>query len=121
MKKILIILSTLICLTACQNKITYKTIDAKEAKQMMENQENLVIDVRSKAEYNTGHIKNAISIPLDNIEDVLTRIKDKKTTLLLYCQSGKRALEAANYLANQGYENIYTFGGIDTWPYEVIK
>ncbi len=120
MKKIIITLIVLLSLTAC-NKITYKTIDAKEAKKMMENQENLVIDVRSKAEYNQGHIKNAISIPLDNIDDVLTRISDKKTTLLLYCQSGKRALEAANYLANQGYENIYTFGGIDAWPYEVIK
>ena len=120
MKKILIIL-TLICLTACQKQITYQTIDASEAKKMMENQENLVIDVRSKSEYNTGHIKNAISIPLDNIDDVLTRIKDKNTTLLLYCQSGKRALEAAKYLAEHGYNNVYTFGGIASWPYEVVK
>ena len=81
MKKIIITLIVLLSLTAC-NKITYKTIDAKEAKKMMENQENLVIDVRSKAEYNQGHIKNAISIPLDNIDDVdviyMTRIQKER-------------------------------------------
>ncbi len=121
MKKILISLISLFILTACQSQVTVKTIDAKEAKKMMENQENLVVDVREKEEYENGHIPNAILIPLSDIDNIKNKIPNKNTTIMLYCQSGKRALEAAEILIDKGYQNVYTFGGISSWPYEVVK
>ena len=41
--------------------------------------------------------------------------------ILVYCRSGRRSIEAAGKLAKMGYTNIYDFGGIIDWPYEIIK
>ena len=67
MKKILLLLSLLI-LVGCSNKESlYKTISGKEARELIKNTEVIVIDVRTKEEYESGHITNSINIPLNTI------------------------------------------------------
>ena len=62
---------------------------------------------------NSGHIKDAINIPLDNISKIEY---DKDTKIILYCASGIRSTEAAKKLSDLGYTNIYNLdGGLLNW------
>jgi phage shock protein E len=71
----------------------------------------LVIDVRNHAEFNSGHLPNAINIPLDEIEMTLPRrVTDKNQVLLLHCQSGMRSGLAAKKLKRLGYVNTFNLG-----------
>ena len=61
-------------------------ISAKDARAHLKNGA-LVIDVRSRGEFNSGHLPNAVNIPLDEIETILPqRVKDKNQVLLLQCK-----------------------------------
>lgn len=100
----------------------YSIIDAVSAHDIIENEDVFIIDVRSKNEYNTGYIENAINIPVDSIQYKIGNIvPDKDKKILLYCRSGARAQEAAKKLASLGYSNVYSFGGIVDWPYEIVN
>ncbi len=71
----------------------------------------LVIDVRTPAEFNSGHLPNAINLPLDEIESSLPRrVKDKDQVLLLHCQSGMRSGTARKKLLALGYANAFNLG-----------
>lgn len=99
----------------------YKQITQKQAKKMMEEQENIVIlDVRTEQEYSLGHIKDAIVIPVETIQEAKKQLLDKEQVILVYCRSGHRSKAAAMALAEMGYLNIYEFGGIMDWQYETV-
>ena len=53
----------------------------------------------------------------EKAEKILT---DKEACILIYCRSGKRSKLAAHQLAEMGYKNLYDFGGIIDWPYEIV-
>lgn len=96
-------------------------ITAEEAKAIMDGEEDYVIlDTRTRSEYDEGHIPGAILIPHDAIlkeaEAVLT---DKDQLILVYCRSGRRSKLASEDLVKLGYTNIKEFGGILDWPYEL--
>ena len=93
-------------------------ISAKKAKQMIKSKEIVhVIDVRTQAEWNLGHYKNAIHFPSANINQesikkVLPKMNVKKTDgILTYCNSGQRARAAAEKLEKAGYKNTYYIAG----------
>ncbi len=117
----------LIFLTACgQNEkndqeATYLNITAEEAKTIMDTQEGYVIlDVRTQAEYDQGHIPGVIVIPDTEVKAKAEEmLPDKEQLILVYCRSGRRSKNAAQILAELGYTNIREFGGIIDWPYEV--
>ena len=71
----------------------------------------LLIDVRSLAEFNSGHLPNAINLPLSEIETALPRrVKDKNQVLLLHCQSGMRSGVAKAKLKGLGYTSAFNLG-----------
>ncbi|MGO8838455.1 MAG: rhodanese-like domain-containing protein [Limisphaerales bacterium] len=71
----------------------------------------LVIDVRSRGEFNSGHLPTAINIPLDEIATALPRrVKDKNQTLLLHCLSGTRSGMAKGKIKSLGYANVFNLG-----------
>lgn len=81
-----------------------------------------LIDVRTPAEYRSGHAVGAISLPLDQLDpDQLTeRLADieagRTHPLFLTCQSGLRAEQAAHRLSYAGFDNVYVVdGGTDGW------
>ncbi len=97
-----------------------KTITAEEAKLLMDKSEVTVVDVRTQEEYNAQHIPQAILVPLDQIQSGnFENLPDKSATLLVYCRSGNRSSTAADLLAENGYTDVYDFGGIIDWNYEV--
>ena len=71
----------------------------------------LVIDVRSRSEFNSGHLTNVINIPLDEIATAVPqRWPDKSQVLLLHCQSGRRSGLAQEKLISLGYTNAFNLG-----------
>ena len=94
-------------------KAEYKKITSDEAKKMIETQKVIVVDVRTLEEYTEGHIPNAISVPLETIENKAeAKLKNKDDLILVYCRSGRRSREAALKLIEKGYTNVIDFGGI---------
>ena len=103
-------------------KATYHKISAEEAYEMMASQEVVVVDVRTREEYDSGHIENAVLVPNESIgSEMPEALPDKEATLLIYCRSGRRSKQAAEKLLELGYQNVYDFGGVIDWPYELVK
>lgn len=69
-----------------------------------------IIDVRTKAEYQGGHIKGSINIPLQELEKNLTKIKKDKPVITC-CASGMRSASAKSILQTKGYEKVFNGGG----------
>ena len=71
----------------------------------------LVIDVRTPAEFNAGHLPIAINIPLALIESGATLpLKDMNQVLLLHCQGGMRSAKATQLLSGMGYTHVFNLG-----------
>ena len=102
-------------------KAAYHKLSAEEAYEMMVSQEVVVVDVRTRAEYDGGHIENAVLVPNESIgSEMPETLPDKEATLLIYCRSG-RSKDAAQKLLALGYQSVYDFGGVIDWPYELVK
>jgi rhodanese-related sulfurtransferase len=98
---------------------SYIKIDQDLAKKLMDTQEVIVLDVRTIDEYNEGNIEKSLLLPVDDIEEADKILPDKDVTILVYCRSGNRSKTASEKLIDMGYKNIYDFGGINTWKYEL--
>lgn len=97
-------------------------ITAVEAKKIMDSQESIIIvDVREPEELEEGYIDNSLLIPLDTVQAQVEKlIPDKNAKILVYCRSGRRSEIAAEIMEKLGYKNIYDFGGIIDWPFDVV-
>jgi len=70
----------------------------------------VILDVRSKAEYQSGHIKGSVNIPLDTLTANIKKV-DKSKTIVTCCASGMRSASARSILQSNGYTNVYNGGG----------
>ena len=104
-----------------ENEVIIKHVSMNDIVQIMEENENyIILDVRTQAEYNQGHIPNAICIPNETIdENVVNKLPDKNQMILVYCRSGNRSKQAAEKLKKLGYTNLIEFGGIRDWKGEI--
>lgn len=112
-----------VLISVTENKAPdYRVIDAEEAKAIIDKGGALVVDVRTRVEYEEGYIPDAFNVPLDQIDKGIKNVTDDKdATILLYCRSGNRSKVAARILTEIGYTNVYDFGGIVNWPYDIIE
>ena len=128
MNKITIVLLAIlliVTLSACGAKRDadasgYQSISQEDAKKLMEDEKDYVIlDVRTKEEYDEVHIPGATLLPVDAVSEQAEEIlPDKDQLILVYCRSGNRSKRAAKQLAKLGYTKVKEFGGINTWKYE---
>lgn len=91
-------------------------INYVEARQMMkENPLTMLLDVRSRQEYNEYHLEGAVCIPTYELVNEISNLTiGKDQPIICYCQSGARSRKAINVLRKMGYENLYEIkGGID--------
>lgn len=122
MKKIikgLLLLLGVCLLCACSNNNNAESkiivdnngfLTKESIKDIQEKNNYVILDVRTKEEYNEKHIVDSILIPYDEISDKTVNI-DKDKTILVYCRSGKRATTAVEKLKRLGY-TAYNMGGI---------
>lgn len=123
MKRMIPLFLSLLLLAGCGGNTadsSYQQISQEEAKDMMDTQDVIILDVREQDEYDSGHIPGAVLLPVGTIDETTAAevIPEKDSTVLVYCRSGNRSKTASSTLAELGYTNIYEFGGINTWPYE---
>ena len=128
MKKLLILALSLF-LAGCmvtktsETSGSYKTISSTEVQQMIEEHKDaLILDVRTAAEYESGHIPNAVNLSNEDIQaGKVDSLKDKSQLIMVYCRSGNRSRQAAQKLAELGYTNVVDFGGIQSWQGDIEK
>ena len=121
---ILLILPVLFLLSCAVKQKTppYKQISQEEARKMMEEEDCVILDVRTEEEFNEGHIPDAVCLPAETIgSEAPAQLPDKDQVILIYCRTGIRAAGAAEQLAKLGYTNVYEFGGIVNWKGEIVK
>lgn len=137
MKKIILILMMCTLLTSCtmnseqvETEVVtdthigeYQSITPELAKDFIDSGESVtILDVRTKAEYDEGHIENAILIPDTELKELVEeQIPDLDQRIFVYCRSGRRSKAAAELLLEMGYTNVLDLGGIMDWPYEIVK
>ncbi|MBQ9267422.1 MAG: rhodanese-like domain-containing protein [Clostridia bacterium] len=90
-------------------------ISLEQAMRMMQEENVILIDVKSKEEYLRFHLRGSMNIPIENFKKVAPRmIKDKEQKVILYCSSGIRSLAAYELLQDLGYTNVFNvYGGTD--------
>lgn len=76
-----------------------------------------LVDVRTPQEYAEGHIDGALNINVqsDDFKELVLRELSKDSTVLVYCRSGRRSLDAAEILTSLGYKVVNLKGGIIEW------
>jgi phage shock protein E len=105
MKYLIILISILIISTACA-----KTGEIKPEIKIDNN--TILIDVRTKDEFKSGHLEKAINIPYTEIEEQIKSItKDNHKNIVVYCKSGRRSGIAQKKLIQMGYKNVVNGGG----------
>ncbi|MGB7001836.1 MAG: rhodanese-like domain-containing protein [Halobacteriota archaeon] len=94
----------------------YITITAEEAKQMMgENQNIVILDVGTSTEYKSGHIAGSKLIPLLELEERINAI-DGNSAVIVYCGSGVKSEKASKILLDHGFDKVYNIrGGLNAW------
>lgn len=70
----------------------------------------IILDVRSKGEYQGGHIKGSINIPVDTLNNNLSKLKKDKS-IITCCASGMRSASAKRILQSNGYNEVHNGGG----------
>ncbi|MCR5497575.1 MAG: rhodanese-like domain-containing protein [Paludibacteraceae bacterium] len=123
MKRLFLILGLLLSMMACAQK----NISPQEFHEMITKDPNLqVVDVRTPQEFAAGHIKGARNVDFrsPDFEKNIAKAVKKRKTVLVYCRSGKRSLNAMNLMVKNGFKDVYNMeGGILAWEkeYEVEK
>ena len=77
------------------------------------------LDVREPEEFEIGHIKETLHIPLNMIPYNMGEIP-KEEPLIVYCHHGMRSLKAVEYLIAKGFDNVVNLdGGIHEWSTKI--
>lgn len=101
----------------------YNNLTGNDFKQTIEQNENVVLlDVRTDGEFRMGHIPNAIHIDLFS-PDLQNKIQnlDKDKKYLIYCRSGARSAHACSMMAHMGFSDLSNlYGGLFDWNGEIV-
>ena len=100
----------------------FKSLSMGEAmKEVQQNPGIRLIDVRTPAEYRQGHIPGAVSLPLDQWQQIQSVVPDKTTPLYVYCLSGARSQSACQGFVSLGYTSVTNIGGIGSYAGSVER
>jgi thiosulfate sulfurtransferase len=95
-------------------KTLFQNISIEQAKHLLA-EGATIVDIRDPASYASGHIEGAIHLSNDNLSDFI-RDSDLDKPLLVYCYHGHSSQNAAQFLAEQGFDEAYSvLGGYTEW------
>ena len=93
----------------------FKRIDIKIAIHKIDINHALVLDIRDKESFNSGHIDGAFNLSNDNIDDFISNTK-KDQSLIVCCYHGNSSQKAAKFLSSHGFVDVYSLdGGYEEW------
>jgi sulfur-carrier protein adenylyltransferase/sulfurtransferase len=100
-----------------QVKAEIGEIDAVRAREVIDSDDPLILDVREQDEWDEGHIPGAVHIPRGNLESrIEAAAPDRSRRIVVYCAAGNRSAFAAKTLEELGYEDIVSLsGGFTDW------
>lgn len=94
--------------------MTYKCIDIQDALPLIDKEANIV-DIRDALSFQNGHMQAAVNLNNDNLESYISD-NDFDTPLIVCCYHGNSSKGAADYLASQGFKEVYSLnGGFTQW------
>lgn len=97
--------------------MNHKDLDTIEFRNLIEKEDYVILDVRTKDEFNAGHLKSAANIDFygNSFQDDIDEL-DKRKKYLLYCRSGNRSRQTMFMMRDLGFEEVYNLaGGIISW------
>lgn len=110
-----------VVMAGCTGHSDIKNITPEECDALLKQQDVQLVDVRTEQEYGNGHLKEAILINIQG-QDFTTKATqqlDKQKPVIIYCRSGRRSMQAAQILVNEGFDTVYNMkGGILAWQAE---
>lgn len=95
----------------------FKNVNVEQFEKLRTDKKNVLLDVRSKKEYDAGHIPGAINIDVNgpNFAKEVAKL-DKEKTYLVHCAAGKRSVTACEKLSPTGFKHLYNLeGGYRAW------
>ncbi len=94
---------------------TFKKITVQEAQELMNKESIQWVDIRDQQTFSVGHLKSAVRLDNQNLEEFLASA-DKNRPLICYCYHGISSQSAAHFLAQKGFQNVYSLeGGFEEW------
>lgn len=120
-KKIIFLVIVVLMLSVAYTKFTkrtnFKTVSPQQAASLIQQNPNItILDVRTTEEFVSGHLDNAVLIPVQTLEKELDKISHfKGKEVIVYCRSGKRSAAASQILVENGFIPINIDGGIGAW------
>ncbi len=128
MKKLVWMFAIVLVLAACgatddatenvKEEDGYQTVDLEDI-EALQDEGDVVMDVREVDEFAEGHIIGAINVPLSEIQNGERAGLDKDQTYVVVCRSGSRSQTASEILFDEGYDVINVSEGMSTWQGEV--
>ena len=114
---LVVILSLLVMGPITQRLYGIKNANASQAVQLLNREGGVVVDVCEPGEFKTGHIPNAINLPLPKLNEHLREIeKYKNKPVIVTCRTGNRSVKGALVLRKHGFPTVYTLaGGLHGW------
>lgn len=117
MLRILILSLSILSLGACAQSNGGTNLDVKQVSEMMENEDIVVVDVRTPQEYNQGHLKGAQLVDFygANFKEEIGKL-DKAKKYVVYCRSGGRSAKSVQMMKEMGFTDVYNMsGGFISW------
>ena len=117
---IVIVLAMLVYAPLTQLRHGVRHVTSAEAIRLLNQEKGLLMDVREPDEYRTGHVLNAMNVPLSGLAGSLKQIeKYKSLPLIVCCRTSQRSARAAVTLRKQGFANVQVLaGGMLGWQRE---
>lgn len=95
------------------------TIQPGEAKRLLD-AGAVALDVREDWEYQAGHLPGALHLPLGRLaRSAEELLPDKTRNIVVYCASGVRSFQAAQWLRRNGWRNVWDMGSLKAWSYGI--
>jgi len=98
----------------------FESITARQASELIQKDDNVtLLDVRTPAEFQRGHIRSAALIPVQVLDEEISKLdKVKQKKIIVYCQSGNRSVKASRILVSHGFTPLNLKGGFIAWKKE---
>ena len=96
---------------------SYREVTSREAAELIQTEQPIILDVRTAGEYKRGHLKNSVLIPVQELQKRYKEIgTNKDREILIYCATGNRSTVASKILIDNGFKHIVNMrGGIYDW------